>query len=159
MSTNPDGERILDIDEARVNNLKVRRVEDEEDRRAPWIVVGIGLIMLVLLIVTNGITLFQNHQSEVRQDRLSECFRRVIVTINARTEYNEQLRKVEAALADAPAAFVEELGKIPSEDTTARLKARDRYLKRVEGLKTQRTRILDKQAKFQYPALSDCEKT
>ncbi len=158
MTEGSGDKRVVDIDEARAENLVVKRTHDPEDRRVPWLIVGIGMVMLLVLFVANIITVYQNVGSERRQDKLSDCFRRVIITINARTEYNEQLRKVEAALADAPSNLVTELARIPPGDVEARESARGVYLRKVEDLKAQRASILDKQSRFQYPSLDECEK-
>ena len=129
----------------------------EEDGRPPWIIVGIGMVMLLVLLGSNIWTAFENFDSERRQDKLADCFRRVIVTIDVRTGYTEDIRKVEAQLNDAPTGLVNDL--TASDTDEERKDALDKYLKKVKDLRAQRDVIIEKQSKYQYPDLDQCEAT
>lgn len=153
MSTNADGERVIDIDKAEIQNV---RIGSTDDGRPAWIIVGIGIVMLAILLAFNVVTLIQTNSSQHRQDRLSDCFRRVVLTINARADYNEELREVEAVITDSPGEFVDDIGK--AQNAEDRQIATDKYLKTVRDARKQRSVILKKQQQFKYPDLDQCER-
>jgi hypothetical protein len=144
-------------EEERSERILARRkaAVEREDGRPPWLVVGIGMLMLAILLVANVITVFENQESESRQDRLAECFRRVILTINVRTSYTEEIRDIDNQITDAPTKMVQEF--VIADGPDAQQATLNRYLKNVEGLRKQRSEAIGKQREYRYPDLEDCE--
>lgn len=155
--TDDNQDRTLHVTRVDADVIRAQHINDPaEDRRVAWLIAGIGVIILVVLSAGNVMALLRAQDAQKAQLKLAECNRRVIVTINARQSYAQQLSDLNDERVQAGINLSRNLAEVSDNpERTAAL--RIAYANQLERILKQQNELREQQAKFQYPDLSECE--